>query len=37
MFGEEEKMKEGGGLFFVLSKTMQFRNELKIMNALHET
>ena len=32
-FGEEEKMKEGR----CLSKTMQFRNELKIMNALHKT
>ena len=33
-FCEEEKMKEGG----FLSKTMQFRNELKIMNAaLHKT
>ena len=31
MFCEEEKMKEGGGWF--LSKTMQFRNKLKIINA----
>ena len=35
MFCEEEKMKEGGGWF--LSKTMQFRNKLKIINALHKT